>query len=92
MFICLILEFLLEDKFNRLNTKVVIPLTSNTVNAELKGNVFISKKDSGLPKDSVALVHQIIVVDKFRLKEKLSKLPKHILLKIEEEIDYVTKG
>ena len=56
-----------------------------------KGNVFISKKESGLPKDSVALVHQIIVVDKFRLKERLSKLPKHIILKIEREIDYVTK-
>ena len=80
-----------KDNLNGLNTKIVIPLTSNTINAELKGNVFISKKESGLPKDSVALVHQIIVVDKFRLKERLSKLPKHIILKIEREIDYVTK-
>ena len=80
-----------KDNLNGLNTKIVIRLTSNTVNAELKGNVFISKKESGLPKDSVALVHQIIVVDKFRLKERLSKLSKHIILKIEREIDYVTK-
>ena len=80
-----------KDNLNGLNTKIVIPLTSNTVNAELKDNVFISKKESGLPKDSVALVHQIIVVDKFRLKERLSKLPKHIILKIEREIDFVTK-
>jgi len=48
-------------------------------------------KESGLSKDSVALVHQIIVVDKIRLEEKIAKLPKNLVSKIEEEIDYVTK-
>ena len=52
---------------------------------------FFLKKESGLSKDSVALVHQIIVVDKIRLEEKIAKLPKNLLSKIEEEIDYVTK-
>ena len=80
-----------KENLNGLNTKVVVPLTSNTINADLKGNVFISKKDSGLSKDSVALVHQIIVVDKMRLENKLVKLSKDILKKIENEIDYVTK-
>ena len=80
-----------KENLNNLNTKVVVPLTSNTINADLKGNVFISKKDSGLSKDSVALVHQIIVVDKMRLENKLVKLSKDILKKIETEIDYVTK-
>ena len=80
-----------KENLNGLNTKVVVPLTSNTINADLKGNVFISKKDSGLSKDSVALVHQIIVVDKMRLENKLVKLSKDILKKIETEIDYVNK-
>ena len=80
-----------KENLNGLNTKVVVPLTSNTINADLKGNVFISKKESGLSKDSVALVHQIIVVDKMRLENKLVKLSKDILQKIEAEIDYVTK-
>ena len=40
-----------KDNLENLNTTVVIPLTSNTVNKELKGNVFISKADSGLSKD-----------------------------------------
>ena len=80
-----------KENLNGLNTKVVIPLTSNTVNADLRGNVFLPKKESGLSKDSVALVHQIIVVDKQRLEEKIVKLSKNLLLKIEEEIDYVTK-
>ncbi len=80
-----------KENLNGLNTKVVVPLTSNTVNADLRGNVFLPKKESGLSKDSVALVHQIIVVDKQRLEEKIVKLSKNLLLKIEEEIDYVTK-
>lgn len=80
-----------NDNLNNLNTKVVVPLTSNTINKELRGNVFLPKNESGLSKDSVALIHQIIVVDKLRLEEKISKLPKHLLSKIEEEIDYVIK-
>ena len=80
-----------KKNLNRLNTKIVVPLTSNTVNAELKGNVFIPKNESKLPKNSVALVHQIIVVDKSRLEEKVGKVSKHILLQIEQEIDYVLK-
>ena len=80
-----------KENLNGLNTKVVVPLTSSTINADLKGNVFISKNESGLSKDSVALVHQIIVVDKMRLENKLVKLSKDILKKIENEIDYVTK-
>ena len=31
-----------KDNLNGLNTKIVIPLTSNTVNAELKGNVIVT--------------------------------------------------
>ena len=80
-----------KENLNGLNTKVVVPLTSNTINADLKGNVSIPKEDSGLSKDSVALVHQIIVVDKMRLENKLVKLSKDILKKIEAEIDYITK-
>ena len=80
-----------KENLNNLNTKVVVPLTSNTINADLRGNVFLPKNESGLSKDSVALIHQIVVVDKIPSWRKISKLPKHLLSKIEEEIDYVTK-
>ena len=80
-----------RENLNGLNTKLVVPLTSNTINADLRGNVFIPREDSGLSKDSVALVHQLIVVDKRRLEERIAKLPKHVLKQIEDEIDYVTK-
>ena len=44
--------------------------------ADLRGNVFLPKNESGLSKDSVALIHQIVVVDKFRLEEKNFKTSK----------------
>ena len=53
-----------KENLNNLNTKVVVPLTSNTINADLRGNVFLPKNESGLSKDSVALIHQIVIVDK----------------------------
>ena len=74
-----------KENLNNLNTKVVVPLTSNTINADLRGNVFLPKNESGLSKDSVALIHQIVVVDKFRLEEKISKL-KEMMLEITDEI------
>lgn len=91
VFVVQLLSFNQLTNLENLNTTVVIPLTSNIANKDLKGNVFLSRKESGLSKDSVALIHQIIVVDKFRLDEKLSTLPKSVLNKIEEEIDYVLK-
>lgn len=80
-----------KENLENLNTTVVIPLTSNTNYAEYRGNVFISKQESGLNKDSVALAHQIITVDKLRLKEKIGKFPKSFMKRIDEAIDYVLK-
>lgn len=62
------------------------------VHSDKKGNVFLPKTVSSLPKDSVALVHQIITVDKFRLEEKISSLPKNALSEIDKAIDYVLKN
>lgn len=81
-----------RENLNNLNTTVVIPLTSNTLYAEENGNVFLEKEITKLSKDSVALVHQIITIDKVRLETKLSKLPKAALLKLEKAIDYVLKN
>lgn len=81
-----------KENLNNLNTTVVVPLTSNIVHADKKGNVFLPKTVSSLPKDSVALVHQIITVDKFRLEEKISSLPKNALSEIDKAIDYVLKN
>ena len=80
-----------KENLDKLNTTIVIPLTSNTKYAEVPGNVFITKEESKLPKDSVALVHQMIVVDKERLVRKLSKIDSTVLEKITISEDYVLK-
>ncbi len=80
-----------KENLNKLNTTLVIPLTSNLANADCPGNVFIQKKDSQLSKDSVALIHQMIVVDKQRLFEKISKIDSSVLVKIMNAEDYVLK-
>lgn len=52
------------DAFNssRIATTVVIPLTSNQRLAAMPGNVFLSAKKTGLPRDSVANVSQIVAI------------------------------
>jgi mRNA interferase MazF len=48
---------------SRLATVVVVPLTSNVRWASAPGNVLLKPRQTGLPKDSVANVSQIVAVD-----------------------------
>jgi len=59
---------------------VCVPLTSNLKWALAPGNVRLSARTTGLPKESVANVSQIIAIDKEFLKARVGKLP---LLKLE---------
>jgi mRNA interferase MazF len=65
-----------NDFFNnsKINTTVVVPLTTNLLLADVPGNILINKKDSKLNKDSVIMISQIGVIDKERLIEKISKI------------------
>lgn len=67
---------------SNLKTVVVLPLTTNTIYAELPNNVFLSKNITNLPKDSVTQPHLIVHVDKRRLLEKVKKIDGNILDKI----------
>lgn len=70
---CLIIQ---SDSLNNseYNTVMIIPLTTNLMLADYKGNVFLEKEETGLSKDSVALCPQITAVDKRRLGEKIGKI------------------
>ena len=68
---------------SRLNTTIVIPLTSQLKYSEFPNNVFISTLSSGLAKDSVALTHQISVVDENRLDFPLAQLPANLMAQID---------
>ena len=77
-----------SDDFNKsdMNTTIVIPLTTNLRLAEFPDNVLLSKQDSKLSKDSVAVTPQITVIDSIRLVEHVSVLPISSMTSISEGI------
>jgi mRNA interferase MazF len=64
------------DAFNasRLATVVVVPLTSNLRWASAPGNVLLNAKRTGLPRDSVANVSQVVAVDRKMLTERVGQI------------------
>ena len=66
-----------SDSINRsiIATVVCVPLTSNMEWAKAPGNVELPKQTTGLNRDSVANVSQIITIDKGTLTDRVGKLP-----------------
>ena len=77
------------DPFNRsrLATVVVVPLTSNTRLAAMPGNVLLPSGGTGLPKDSVANVSQLIAIDRALLSERIGRISRRQLEDIWNGID-----
>jgi mRNA interferase MazF len=69
------------EAFNRsrIETAIVVVLTSNLRLLNAPGNVLVPKRTAGLPKDSVANVSQVLTVDRDILAEKAGKLSGDIL-------------
>lgn len=61
---------------SRVSTVVCVPLTSNLRWADAPGNVELTARSTGLSKDSVANVSQIVALDKSLLTERAGKLSK----------------
>jgi len=59
---------------SRIATVVCVPLTSTLRWADAPGNVLFRARDTGLPKDSVANVSQIIALDRTLLTERVGRL------------------
>lgn len=64
------------DAFNvsRIATTVVVPLTSNLRLAAAPGNVVLSAARTGLPKDSVANVSQLLSIDRQLVGDRVGHL------------------
>lgn len=77
------------EAFNRsrIATVVCVPLTSNQRWADAPGNVALSSRVSGLPKDSVANISQLVTIDKSLLTERAGKLPAGKLAAVLSGID-----
>ena len=65
------------DSFNRsrIETAIAVVLTSNLRLLDAPGNVLVARRATGLPKDSVANVSQIITIDRDMLTDRAGKLP-----------------
>ena len=65
------------------STVLVIPLTSNLRRAKLPTCVRLNQSLTGLKEDSVALCHQLRVLDKGRLLHQIGKLPTELVKELE---------
>jgi mRNA interferase MazF len=74
-----------DDTFtqSRINTIIVVIITSNIQLVEAPGNVLLPKGATGLSRDSVVNVSQILTVDKTFLVECIGSLPNDL----QEEVD-----
>jgi mRNA interferase MazF len=79
------------DAFNRsrIATIVCVPLTSNLRWARAPGNVLLEAAATGLPKDSVANVSQIVALDRGALDEHVGRLADRDLALVLSGIDVV---
>jgi mRNA interferase MazF len=59
---------------SRINTVVVVALTSNLQRAQAPGNVLLNQAEAHLPKPSVVNVSQVFTVDRSQLAERLGTL------------------
>jgi len=72
------------DLLNRFITTVLtIPLTTNLRRASLPSCVLVPRGEGGIVSDSVALCHQLRVLDKSRLQRKLGTVSQQTLSAIE---------
>ncbi len=73
----LIIQNNLSNKYSPV--VIIAAITSKIFTKEFPTNVFISKKDSKLSKDSTILLNQIRTIDKIRLVKKVSSLDIHLM-------------
>ena len=75
--------------FSQIATVVCVPLRSNLGWAEAPGNVLLRARSTGLPKDSVANVSQVVTIDRGQLIELAGRISKAQLEDVLAGLDVV---
>jgi mRNA interferase MazF len=80
-----------SNDFNKskINTVIVAVVTSNLRLADAPGNFAVTKKETGLPKESVVNVSQLLTLDKSFLVDNAGKLPFKKLVSLNEGLKLV---
>ncbi len=68
---------------SKLATVMIVPITSNLKRATAAGNVQLEPEGSGLKSPSVALVCQVMTMDKAMLTQLIGMLPKRVMQKVD---------
>ncbi len=80
-----------SNEFNRsrIQTLIIAAITSNVKLQAAPGNVFLSRSESGLPKDSVVNVSQIYTIDKSDLARCVGSIPPNILRSVDDGLKVI---
>ena len=80
-----------SDAFNRsrLRTVLAVVLTSNTRLLDAPGNVLLPARVTGLPKDSVANVTQVVTLDKDFLVERQGQISERVMTPVDHGLRLV---
>jgi mRNA interferase MazF len=77
------------DDLSVLSTVVIIPLTTQSKRAGFASTVLIPANEAGQNRDSVALCHQIRVLDRRKLIRKIGEVKPERLSEIELAVAFV---
>lgn len=80
-----------SDDFNRsrIQTVLAAALTTNLRLAEAPGNIFVTSEETGLPRDSVVNVSQVVTLHKSLLAGRAGRLGARTLLAVEDGLRMV---
>ncbi|MFA5019536.1 MAG: type II toxin-antitoxin system PemK/MazF family toxin [Candidatus Pacearchaeota archaeon] len=78
---CLVIQNDISNKFSPVT--IVAAITSKVPEKEYPTNVFISKQDSHLNKDSTIMLNQIRTIDKSRIIKRISSLDFYSMNKVD---------
>lgn len=79
------------DAFNRsrIGTVIVVALTTSMRLLDAPGNVLLTRKASGLVKDSVVNVSQLVTLDRTALVERVARVPRGVMGQVAEGLRLV---
>lgn len=79
------------DPFNRsrIATVLCVPLSGNLKWQAAPGNVLVTARASGLPRDSVANVSQLVTLDRACLEQRVGRVGDSLLVMVLQGVDLV---
>jgi len=85
---CLVIQNDVLNK-SRLNTTVVVAITSIPAFGKLPGNVILERGVANMPWEGVVNVSQVMSVDKKKIKERIGTLPGYLMNKVSDGLKLI---